>query len=161
MFPSFITNWFRSSTPITDDWLAVCLPFTKQREGCRLTAYWDALGRVWTIGYGATGPHITEGTVWTQAQADQDLMARLSLIGDEIDSALPGITFSDNQKAAIADFVYNEGIGEFLKSSVLTYLKLQDYSVAMTWLLKYDKADGEVVEGLEKRRQAEVDLFNT
>lgn len=161
MFPSSITNWFLSSSPITDGWLAVCLPFTKQWEGCRLTAYWDARGRVWTIGYGATGPHITEGTVWTQAQADQDLMARLSVIGDEIDNAVEAVQLNDNQKAALADFTYNEGIGEFLQSSVLTYLKLHDFMQAMEWLLKYNKANGEFVQGLENRRLAEQALFET
>lgn len=160
--PSFISDWFRSSEPITDGWLAVCAPFTKEWEGCSLTAYWDVLGGVWTIGYGATGPHITEGTKWTQAQADTDLMARLSLIGDEIDTAL-GTAFpmTDNEKAALADFAYNEGIAAFDASSVLKYLKQGMPKMAMVWLLKYDKADGRDIEGLEKRRQAEVTLFQT
>lgn len=161
MLPSFITSWFRSSSPITDGWLGVCLPFTKKWEGCSLVAYWDALGRVWTIGYGATGPHITKGTKWTQGQADTDLMARLSVIGDEIDSAVEGLILNDNQKAALVDFTYEEGIGAFLKSSVLECLKDRRPEIAMAWLLKYNKANGQYVQGIEDRREAEASLFET
>lgn len=160
MFLSFITNLFRSSNQITDGWLAVCLTLTKRWEGCSLEAYWDALGGVWTIGYGATGPHITKGTVWTQAQCDQDLTARLSLLGDEVDDAMEGVLLNDNQKAAIVDFCYEEGIGEFLKSSVLMYLKERDFKEAMERILLYDKAGGVDVTGIENRRKAEVSLFD-
>lgn len=160
MFLSFITNLFRSSNQITDGWLAVCLTLTKRWEGCSLEAYWDAIGGVWTIGYGATGPHITKGTVWTQAQCDQDLTARLSLLGDEVDGAMEGVVLNDNQKAAIVDFCYEEGIGEFLKSSVLMYLKERDFKEAMERILLYDKAGGVDVAGIENRRKAEVSLFD-
>lgn len=161
MFLSPFASLFRSNNVVTDGWLAVCLPFTKQLEGCSLKAYWDVFGRVWTIGYGATGPHITEGTVWTQSQADQDLMARLSLIGDELENAVEGVTLNDYQKASLADFIYNEGIGEFLKSSVLVYLKQHNFEEAMLWLLRYTKSNGQVVKGLENRREAEASLFET
>ncbi|MGE8289880.1 MAG: lysozyme, partial [Stenotrophomonas sp.] len=41
-------------------------------EGCRLKAYPDPAsgGDPWTIGFGATGPGIRRGVVWTQQQAD-------------------------------------------------------------------------------------------
>lgn len=164
MLPSFITNWFRSNNPpVTDGWLAICLPFTKQWEGCSLTAYWDVHGHVWTIGYGATGSHITEGTTWSQAQADQDLMARLSVIGDEIDTAMGGaaLTLNDYQKSALADFTYNVGIGTFLESSVLKNLKEGNSEEAIVWLLRYTKSNGVFVQGLENRREAEASLFET
>jgi lysozyme len=45
----------------------------KLDEGCRLRAYQDSRG-VWTIGYGHTGPEVHEGLVWTQAQADAQLL---------------------------------------------------------------------------------------
>lgn len=155
-----LVDWFRNPEPITDGWLAVCLPFTKDHEGCRLTAYWDPYGQVWTIGYGATGQHITEGTKWTQAQADHDLMARLSLIGDELDEAVK-VPLTDNQKAALGDFTYNEGIGTFLKSSVLVQLNAGNARVAMERLLLYDKAGGRIVGALDTRRMDEVHLFET
>lgn len=141
-------------------WLDVCEPFTKQWEGCRLTAYWDALGHVWTIGYGATGAHIVEGTIWTQAQADADLRARLSLIGSEVDESAP-VVLTDDQKAALVDFAYNEGIGRLTSSNIFTHLRDGDPASAMKELLLYDKAGTATVPGLENRRVAEARLFDT
>lgn len=139
--------------------LDICLPFTKHWEGCKLTAYWDEKGKVWTVGYGATGPHIVEGTVWTQDQADQDLKARLSIIGDEIDGAII-MSLNDNEKAALVDFTYNEGIGNFLRSSVRSELNAGNPKVAMVCLCWYNKSSGSYVQGLENRREDEVRLFN-
>lgn len=42
----------------------------RRHEGKLLKAYWDDIGKVWTIGYGSTGEGITEGTVWTNEQAE-------------------------------------------------------------------------------------------
>jgi len=46
-------------------------------EGCRLRAYPDD-GGVWTIGYGCTGATIGPGLVWSQAEADAELAARVA-----------------------------------------------------------------------------------
>lgn len=61
----------------------------KQDEGLRLTAYWDHIGKVWTVGYGHTGPDVTEGTVWTLAQAEAALAEDLNTAADEVDRAFP------------------------------------------------------------------------
>ena len=42
-------------------------------EGCKLKAYLCPAG-VWTCGWGATGPDVVKGTVWTQEQADTRLI---------------------------------------------------------------------------------------
>lgn len=145
-----------------ETWLDVCEPFTKGWEGCRLTAWLDTLAKppVWTVGFGATGEGITQGTVWTQAQADADLRARLAVIGDQIDHTCP-VVLTDNQKAALADFAYNEGIGRLTGSDIYLHLKDRDPAAAMKELLAYDKAGGAYVQGLENRRIAEARLFDT
>ena len=61
----------------------------KRDEGLRLTAYWDPIGKVWTVGYGHTGPDVTEGTVWTLAQAEAALAEDLNTAADEVDRAFP------------------------------------------------------------------------
>lgn len=141
-------------------WLDVCLPFTKRWEGCRLTAYWDNAGAVWTVGYGATGPDIVEGTMWTQAQADADLRRRLAVIGSDIAAHTP-VPLNPNQMAALADFAYNEGIGRLLGSQIFRHLADRNEAAAMAELMLYDKAGGVVLAGLENRRRAEVALFNS
>ncbi|MCQ9618418.1 hypothetical protein L1889_18430 [Paenalcaligenes niemegkensis] len=49
------------------------LAVLKYFESCELEAYWDANGKVWTIGWGDTGPDVVEGLVITQAEADRRL----------------------------------------------------------------------------------------
>ena len=38
-------------------------------EGCSTKAYQDKYGKVWTIGYGHTGPDVYEGQIITKEQA--------------------------------------------------------------------------------------------
>lgn len=141
-------------------WMAVCLPLTKSFEGCVLTAYYDRLGHVWTIGYGATGPDIVQGLKWTQAQADADLESRLTKLGAQVDAACTTV-LTPNQKAALVDFAYNEGIGALTNSQILVHLAAGDPLAAMREMALYDKAGGQVVAGLARRRQAEINLFDT
>src|SRR5579864_1472010 len=64
----------------------------KDWEGCRLVAYWDNIGMVWTWGWGETGPidgvmpHA--GATITQAQADSALSARLAATATQIENFL-------------------------------------------------------------------------
>lgn len=144
------------------NWLDVCLPFTKQHEGCRLEAYPDPVsgGDPITIGYGATGPDIVLGTVWTQEQADADLSSRLQALGDQVDSEVQ-IALSDNQKAAVVDFCYNVGFHAFANSTMASCLNQNDISGASEQFARWNKAGGQVVQGLVNRRAAEAELFNT
>ena len=143
-------------------WLAIALPFVKDQEGCVLIAYPDPVsgGEPWTIGYGATGPNIREGLVWTQEQADADLSARLTVIGDTIleHSKCP---LNDNQLAALCDFAYNEGLHALLVESTLwTLLQAgRSYAVVAQHFLEWDIACGRVIQGLENRRIKEQYLF--
>ena len=57
-------------------------------EGLRLRAYKDTVG-VWTIGYGHA--YIQPGTVWTQAQAEAQLIKDVAEHNADLDRALPWI----------------------------------------------------------------------
>lgn len=61
----------------------------KRDEGLRLKSYWDPIGKVWTIGYGHTGPDVGPDTVWTQEHADVALLSDLGDAADQLDAALP------------------------------------------------------------------------
>lgn len=144
---------------VQPSWLDVCVPFTKRWEGCKLTAYWDNAGGVWTVGYGATGRDIAEGTMWTQAQADADLRRRLAVLGSEIATRVTGL--NPNQFAALVDFAYNLGFGALAKSDIFSHLAAGDKAAATAEMLLYVKAGGVVLAGLENRRRAEVEMFNS
>lgn len=139
------------------DWRDLTVPLIHQWEGCRLTAYQDAVG-VWTIGYGATGPDIVQGVTWTQEQADADLAQRLDRLNATITQAIR-VRLSPQQRAALVSLAYNIGTGAFLQSTLLKYLNDSDYCRACgqfgVWIL----AAGRVLVGLIRRRAAEAELF--
>lgn len=141
-------------------WIDVCRPLTKTSESCRLTAYWDAHGKVWTIGWGATGPGIAEGVVWTQEHADSDLDARLMRIGAYVDSVVT-VPLNDNQKAALVDFAYNVGEGNLHGSTLLRLLNAGDYAGAANEFLRWNRAGGVVLNGLITRRRVEQHIFTS
>lgn len=121
-------------------------------------AYWDAYGRVWTIGYGEThGVH--QGMVWTKEQAEADLRTRMDR------EYLPSIRGLDvplnpNQVDALCSFVWNLGPGA-MQWDVGRYLRAREYRAAADALLAYDRAGGQILAGLVGRRQAERRLFLT
>ena len=61
----------------------------KQDEGLRLTAYWDPIGKCFTIGYGHTGRDVQDAMTITQARADALLARDLTAAGADLDEAFP------------------------------------------------------------------------
>jgi lysozyme len=142
------------------NWLTLAVAIAKQYEGCKLVAYPDPAsgGAPWTIGYGATGPGTTRGTVWTQEQADADLVARMTNIGTLVDDMVTAI-LTDNQKAALCDFAYNLGETALRGSTLLRLLNAELYSAAAAQFAVWNKAGGKIMPGLVHRRAAETVLF--
>lgn len=144
------------------DWLSLCMPLTKASESCRLVAYADpATGAApWTIGWGATGVGITKGVVWTQQQADDRLLADVTRAGQYVDQYVK-IPLTPQQKAALTDFVFNVGPGNFSQSTMLRKLNSSDYAGAASEFPRWNLAAGRVMAGLVTRRRREQSLFLT
>lgn len=147
---------------VSDLWLPLCLRLTIASEGCKLTAYPDPASGAepWTIGYGATGADIHQGTVWTQAQAEARLQAYLARFGAAVDVVVIS-AITPNQKAALVDFAYNVGVGAFSQSTLLRLLNSGDLAGAAAQFNAWTYADGKQMPGLIVRRQRERDLFTT
>ncbi len=145
---------------MSNDWLDLCTSLTERSEGCVLTAYPDpgSGGEPWTIGYGATGPGITQGTVWTQDQATADLRKRLTALGAQID-AIVHVALTPGQKAALVDFAYNLGLHALQESTLLRLLNRGNYVGAADQFGLWVYASGRVMPGLVTRRAAERSLF--
>ena len=139
------------------------LDLIKHFEGCRLTAYQDVAG-IWTIGYGHTAG-VSEGLVFTQAQADQALLDDLTDAEAAVDSAVQDVPTTDNQFAAMVSLCYNIGAGNFADSTVLREHRTGRTQQAANAFLLWNKAtiDGvlQVVTGLTNRREAERTLYLT
>lgn len=125
-----------------------------------LTAYPDPVsgGEPWTIGYGATGPDIVQGTIWTQEQADNDLENRLRGLGAEI-TGHATVPLNPNQMAALVDFAYNLGITALLDSTLWVLLNRGGYDEAADQFPRWCHACGRVIQGLVNRRADEKVLF--
>lgn len=137
------------------------LDLIKHFEGCRLHAYQDVAG-IWTIGYGHTAG-VCEGMIFTQAQADQALVADLGDAELTVDAAVRGVATTDNQFAAMVSLCYNIGSGNFDLSTVLREHCAGHAQRAAEAFLLWNKAevDGvlQVVAGLTRRREAERTLY--
>ena len=133
------------------------LDLIKSFEGCKLQSYQDVVG-VWTCGWGSTGPDISGPMTWTQAQADARLAHDLQKFENGVNSCVK-VELTDNQFAALVCFAYNCGLGNLQSSTLLKCVNASDTAGAAAQFLRWNKAGGNVVPGLTRRRQAESDLF--
>ena len=134
----------------------------KHFEGLFLHPYLCPAG-VPTIGYGSTRyPNGTKVTMQdkpiTEGMAQTILLATLQNYTDAVNRYVK-VPLNQNQFDALVDFAYNVGNGAFLGSTLLKLLNLGNYKQASLEFNKWTHADGKVLEGLVKRRQAETDLF--
>ena len=131
----------------------------KDSEGCKLSAYQCPAG-VWTIGWGCTGADIKKGLVWTQEQADAELdILALDALRKALKASPSLVLASANKVIAIADFIYNLGIGNYSKSTLKKYVDQSNWLAAAGEIKKWDKAGGVTLKGLTIRRKKEADLL--
>jgi lysozyme len=136
----------------------------KQYEGCKLTAYQDIVG-VWTIGYGTTamadvGIVPAKGMTITQDRAEDLLRQGIDKFAAKVDELITA-KVNQNERGAIICLAYNIGCGALSKSTVLRELNAGNKDRAAAAFKMWNKAGGEVVQGLVNRRNAEVTLFLT
>jgi len=142
-----------------DDALGLLIPIIQEFEGCKLMAYKCPAG-VWTCGWGETGPGIGPYTKWTQEIADNVLRHTASLVlADLIDASPSLVDASTNRIAALADFVYNLGIGAYKKSSLKLRVDQGNWASAANEIKKWDKCKGEPLAGLTRRRAIEAEML--
>jgi lysozyme len=134
------------------------IPLIKKSEGCKLTAY-QCPALVWTVGYGCTGKGISKGVVWTQEQADTALIARANQALNEALKASPILIDYPIKLAAIADLIFNTGIGGYVGHSLKPYVDKGNWAKAAIEILLFCHAGGKVMKGLQTRRIAESKLL--
>lgn len=133
----------------------------KKRPDGKLEAYPDpgTGGAPWTIGWGATGPGIGPGTVWSQGQADARLASDLKKYADEVAKAIGNAPTTQDQFDALVSFHYNTGA---IGRATLTKLhKAGNFDGAAREFAKWNKAGGRVLAGLTRRRAAEAALYRS
>lgn len=142
------------------------LALIKQFEGCarrlpdgRFVAYPDpgTGGPPWTIGWGATGPGINAGTVWTQTQCDARLERDLARFAAEVVRAIGPAPTTQNQFDALVSFHYNTGA--IARATLTRRHKAGDHAGAAAEFGKWVHAGGRRLNGLVRRRAAEAALY--
>jgi lysozyme len=113
-----------------------------------------------TIGFGQTGPDAYFGNRWTQDQADAAFEISLGKAAAAVERDTAGIALTDNQFAALTDFLYNAGLGNFEHSTLLKDLLAGDLADVPAEMARWDHVDGRVSPGLDRRRAAEIALWN-
>ena len=138
--------------------LEILIILIKESEGCKLTSYKCPAG-IWTIGYGQT-KGIKEGMTWTQNQADEDLVkTALEVLNRAIKYSPILASVNMEKQAAIADFIYNLGVGNYATSTLKKKVDVGDWVSAASEIKRWDKAAGKVLKGLTVRREKEAALL--
>lgn len=130
------------------------LNLIKKYEGCRLTSYICPAG-VLTIGYGHTGKDVKPNQTITKKKAISLLKKDLARFERHVQSYNYIYEWTDNEFSALVSFAYNIG-----NIDQLTAYGTRTRSQIRTAMLKYVKANGKTLQGLVKRRKAELKLFN-
>ena len=125
------------------------IDFIKGFESLRLTAYQDSVG-VWTCGWGHTNG-VTSSTVCSEPQAEQWLADDLAPADAAVTRMAPDC--NQNQHDALCSFTFNLGSG------ALSQMLAHGFDNVSTQILRWDRAGGQVVAGLTRRREAERTLF--
>ncbi|GIO57933.1 glycoside hydrolase family protein [Paenibacillus cineris] len=129
----------------------------KSFEGCRLTAYKPVPTETyWTIGWGHYGPDVRQGMTITQVDADRMLITDLAKYEAPVNALSIAGQLNQNQFDALVSFCYNCGEGNLRK--LCLGRTVGQIAASIT---QYNKAGGNVLKGLERRRKSEQELFNT
>jgi len=132
------------------------LSLIKKYEGCELKAYLCPAG-VLTIGYGHI-KNVKEGDTITQEEANDMLLHEMVEYEDYINE-LVKVDLEQYQFDALCSWVFNLGPTNLISSTLLKVLNNKDYEGVPTQIKRWNKSNGEVLEGLVKRREAEALLF--
>ena len=128
----------------------------KKFEGCELEAYKCAAG-VWTIGYGST-KGVEEGNTITQEDADNLLLEEMNEYEGYINDMVT-VDLKQNEFDALVSWVFNLGPSNLSSSTLLSRLNNKVWDDVPNQIKRWNKAGGQVKQGLVRRREAEALLF--
>jgi lysozyme len=114
-------------------------------------------GNPWTCGYGET-KDVTFETRWDKDAAHRKLMMRIQEFEDGVLAACT-VEPNPNQCSALVSFSYNVGLGGLRKSSVLKAHNRGDFQSAARAFSLWNKAQGQVMPGLTRRRADEAAMY--
>jgi lysozyme len=135
----------------------------KHHEGVRSRPYRCA-ANLWTCGVGhliGDGKSLPDSWNRTFSQEEIDGLLKSDLRRFElgVHKMLPNVPLRQHEFDAIISFCFNLGLGCFQRSTLRQALLRGDKKAAMESLVKYCRAGGKILKGLQIRRLDEKALF--
>ena len=137
----------------------------KHHEGVRNRPYRCPAG-LWTVGVGhliGDGKSLPDSwnRTFTQEEIDGLLKSDLRRFELGIHKMLPNVPLRQCEFDCLVSFAFNLGLGTFQRSTLRQALLRGDKKAAMESLVKYCKAGGKILKGLQNRRLDEKALFES
>ena len=135
----------------------------KHFEGVRSRPYRCA-ANLYTVGVGhliGDGKHLPDSwnRTFSQEEIDGILKSDLRRFELGVHKMLPNVPLRQCEFDAIISFCFNLGLGCFQRSTLRQALLRGDKKAAMESLVKYCRAGGKILRGLQIRRLDEKALF--
>ena len=135
----------------------------KHHEGVRSRPY-RCPANLWTVGVGhllGDGKLLPDSYNRTFSQEEIDGLLKSDLRRFElgVSKMLPNVPLRQHEFDAIISFCFNLGLGCFQRSTLRQALLRGDKKAAMESLVKYCRAGGKILKGLQTRRLDERALF--
>jgi lysozyme len=121
-------------------------------EGYSGNAYQDIVG-VWTIGFGTT-EKVKQGQTIDPVKALQRKLTDINKFEGSLKQCVT-VPLHQYEYDAYLSLAYNIGPTAFCNSTLVRKLNAEDYAGACKEILRWNRAGGKVVKGLDNRRQAE------
>lgn len=130
----------------------------KKHEGFRAKAYKCPADK-WTIGYGHT-LNVKSTDVITKEQGEYFLRQDVEYAEKEVNKH--NLNINQNQFDALVSFVFNLGVGNFSRSTLLRRIKAHPNDITIRReFARWVYAGGKILPGLVTRRKEEADLYFT
>lgn len=123
-------------------------------EGTKNLAYWDSLGKVWTVCTGET-KGVKKGDRYTDEQCAAMLYETLEKdYRRPLQACVKGYDkLPLSLQASMLDAGYNVGVGAICRSTAARRVEAGDYKGACNALTWFNKAGGKTIRGLVLRRE--------
>ena len=132
------------------------LALIKKFEGCELESY-RCSANVVTIGFGHTRT-AKEGMTITREEADMLLEEDIRSFETSVLS-LVEVDLKQCEFDALIAWTFNLGAGNLKSSTLLKRINAKDWNDVHHQIKRWNKANGTVLQGLIRRREAEALLF--